>query len=332
MILTKQSIVRFKPQPNFESTYRAQKPRQLVYCRLKTHKTSMTIIITLVAREDGPPITNALVNKVRDQFSAGEPAWLAEGFACDLLSQGNLEQLQKLARNSEATKVLDIFVQPTANRRKRLLLADMDSTIVTGETLDELAKHAGLKEKISEITAKAMRGELDFESALHARVSMLKGLSEDALHRTWRETQLTAGARELVQTMSAHGAHCILISGGFSFFTDRVAKKVGFHEAFANELLIEEGYLTGFVQEPIIDRNTKLTILEEKILRLDIDRSECIAVGDGANDIPMITAAGIGVAFHAKPLVEQNAPAAVHFGDLTTLLYMQGFKKHEFCR
>ena len=292
----------------------------------------MTNIITLVAGERGPPITNELVNEVRDQLSAGEPTWLAEGFACDLPSQVDLEHLQKLARNSDASKVLDIFVQPRTNRRKRLLLADMDSTIVTGETLDELAKYAGLKEEISEITAKAMRGELDFESALHARVSMLKGLSEDALQRTWEEIQLTAGARELVQTMSANGSHCILISGGFSFFTDRVAKKVGFHEAFANQLLIEEGHLTGLVQQPILDKNAKLTTLEKTILKLNIDRSECIAVGDGANDIPMITAAGIGVAFHAKPLVEKHAQATVRFGDLTTLLYMQGFKKHEFCR
>ena len=292
----------------------------------------MTNIITLVAGERAPPITNELVNEVRDQLSAGEPTWLAEGFACDLPSQVDLEHLQKLARNSDASKVLDIFVQPRTNRRKRLLLADMDSTIVTGETLDELAKYAGLKEEISEITAKAMRGELDFESALHARVSMLKGLSEDALQRTWQEIQLTAGARELVQTMSANGAHCILISGGFSFFTDRVAKKVGFHEAFANQLLIEEGHLTGLVQQPILDKNAKLTTLEKTILKLNIDRSECIAVGDGANDIPMITAAGIGVAFHAKPLVEKHAPAIVRYGDLTTLLYMQGFKKHEFCR
>jgi len=292
----------------------------------------MTIIITLVAGERGPPITNELVNEVRDQFSAGEPTWLAEGVACDLPSQVDLEQLQKLARNSDAAKVVDIFVQPRTNRRKRLLLADMDSTIVTGETLDELAQYAGLKEEVSEITAKAMRGELDFESALHARVSMLKGLSEDALQKTWQEIRLTAGARELVQTMSANGAHCILISGGFSFFTDRVAKKVGFHEAFANQLLIKEGHLTGLVQQPILDKNSKLTTLEKTILKLNIDRSECIAVGDGANDIPMITAAGIGVAFHAKPLVEQNASAIVRFGDLTTLLYMQGFKKHEFCR
>ncbi|MEK9931147.1 MAG: phosphoserine phosphatase SerB [Rhodospirillaceae bacterium] len=292
----------------------------------------MTIIITLVAGERGPPITNELVNEVRDQLSAGEPTWLAEGFACDLPSQVDLEHLQTLARNSDASKVLDIFVQPRTNRRKRLLLADMDSTIVTGETLDELAKYAGLKQEISEITAKAMRGELNFESALHARVSMLKGLPEDALQKTWQEVQITTGARELVQTMSANGAHCILISGGFSFFTDRIAKKVGFHEAFANQLLIEEGHLTGLVQQPILDKNAKLTTLEKTILKLNIDRSECIAVGDGANDIPMITAAGIGVAFHAKPLVEKHASAIVRFGDLTTLLYMQGFKKHEFCR
>ena len=292
----------------------------------------MTIIITLVAGEGAPPITNALINEIRDQFSAGEPTWLAEGFACDLPSQGNLEHLQKLARNSDAAKVLDIFVQPTTNRRKRLLLADMDSTIVTGETLDELAKYAGLKEEISEITEKAMRGEIDFESALHARVSMLKGLSQNALERTWQEIQLTAGARELVQTMSANGAHCILISGGFSFFTSRVAKKVGFHEAFANQLVIEEGHLTGFVRKPILDKNAKLTTLRKTILKLNINRSECIAVGDGANDIPMITSAGTGVAFHAKPLVEQHATAIVRFGDLTALLYMQGFKKHEFRR
>jgi len=201
----------------------------------------------------------------------------------------------------------------------------MDSTIVTGETLDELAKYGGLKEEISEITAKAMRGELDFESALHARVSMLKGLSEDALQRTWQEIQLTAGARELVKTMSANGAHCILISGGISFFTDRVAKKVGFHEAFANQLLIEEGHLNGLVQQPILDKNAKLTTLEKTILKLNIDRSESMAVGDGANDIPMLTASGIGVAHHAKPKVRDEANHCLNHHDLSALSYLVKF-------
>jgi len=290
----------------------------------------MELVITLIADPGKAPLTETLAGQAAAEFKAGPPDWLAENTACDLTVEGDLDAVRKQAAQSELADRIDIIVQPAANRRKKLLLADMDSTIVTSETLDELADHAGLKEKIAGITARAMRGELDFQAALSERVGMLKGLPEQALEDTWEKVQLTPGARELVRTMSANGARCVLVSGGFRYFTGRVAEMVGFDEDYANTLIIENGVLTGKVGEPILDKDSKLSTLERLLGDLALDRSQTMTVGDGANDLPMILAAGLGVAFHAKPVVEAEAPARVRFGDLTALLYMQGYRRDAF--
>jgi phosphoserine phosphatase len=206
----------------------------------------------------------------------------------------------------------------------------MDSTIVTGETLDELADFAGLKPRIAGITARAMNGELDFKAALRERVAMLRGLPVDALERTWERVHLTPGARELVATMRAHGAVAALVSGGFSFFTGRVAALCGFDLHRSNVLLDDGAALTGLVAEPILDRDTKLATLNGLAAEHALPMAATLAVGDGANDLDMLRAAGLGVAFHAKPIVAAAAQARVDHGDLRALLFAQGYRLGEF--
>jgi phosphoserine phosphatase len=225
---------------------------------------------------------------------------------------------------------VDAIAQDAAGRRKRLLIADMDSTMVTSETLDELAGEAGLKDEISAITRRAMNGELDFEGALRERVGMLKGLALEALERTWTSTALMPGAEELVATMRAHGARCALVSGGFTFFTGRVAERLGFHEHYSNTLLHEGGRLTGQVGEPILGRNAKLVTLKRLAAEEGIDLEASLAVGDGANDLDMLGAAGLGVAFKAKPVVAAAARARVDHADLRALLFAQGYRVEAF--
>jgi phosphoserine phosphatase len=225
---------------------------------------------------------------------------------------------------------VDAIAQGAGNdSRKRLLLADMDSTIVTTETLDELAAFAGLKDKVAAITARAMNGELDFKAALRERVGMLAGLPVSALEATWAETRLMPGAEALVRTMRAHGAHCALVSGGFTFFTGRVAERVGFHAHFSNTLEIAEGRLTGKVAEPILDKDAKLATLKRLAAELGLPLSAALTVGDGANDLPMLQSAGLGVAFRAKPVVAAAARARVEHADLRALLYAQGYRATE---
>jgi len=210
------------------------------------------------------------------------------------------------------------------------LVADMDSTIVTSETLDELAAYAGIQAEIVAITKRSMNGEIDFATALRERVGMLKGLHLDALEKTWEKTQLTPGARELVATMRAHNATTALVSGGFTFFTGRVAEKIGFHVHRANVLIDDGAALTGDVGEPILDRFSKLEILEELAAERRLKLSATLAVGDGANDLDMLAAAGLGVAFHAKPIVAAKAKARIEYGNLRALLFAQGYKASEF--
>jgi phosphoserine phosphatase len=207
-----------------------------------------------------------------------------------------------------------------------LLVADMDSTIVTGETLDELADFAGLKPRIAEITARAMNGELDFKAALRERVGMLKGLPIAALEQTWQRIRLTPGARELVATMRAHGAFAVLVSGGFSFFTSRVAALCGLDQHRSNVLMDDGSVLTGRVAEPILDRDTKLATLIQLAAERGLPLSATLAVGDGANDLDMLRAAGLGVAFRAKPIVAAAADARVDHTDLRALLFAQGYR------
>jgi len=238
-----------------------------------------------------------------------------------------------LARGRAENLPLDINLLATEKRRKKLLVADMDSTIINVECLDELADMAGLKPQIAAITERAMRGELEFEAALKERVGMLKGLKLEALERTYAErVRLNPGARSLLATMRAHGAHTMLVSGGFGYFTRRVAEAAGFHAERGNTLLDDGAALTGEVGLPILGREAKLQALNEAVANLRIDFADSLAVGDGANDLAMIQKAGLGVAYHAKPVVAAAAGAAINHNDLTALLYLQGYGDEEIVR
>jgi phosphoserine phosphatase len=256
---------------------------------------------------------------------------LSAGFAFDM-PVGDPAVLA-MARKRAQGLPLDINLVATAHRRKRLLVADMDSTIINVECLDELADMAGLKPQIAAITERAMRGELEFEAALKERVGMLKGLKLDALERTYTErVRLNPGAKSLLATMRAHGAHTMLVSGGFGYFTRRVAQAAGFHVERGNVLLDDGAALTGEVGLPILGREAKLQALEEAAGSLKLDFAQTMAVGDGANDLAMIQRAGLGVAYHAKPVVAAAAGAAVNHNDLTALLYLQGYADSEIVR
>lgn len=260
----------------------------------------------------------------------GVPDWLSPGRVCDI-PFGHLapEQADAAARYRLGALKVDVVAQAAAGRRKMLLVADMDSTMVTGETLDELADFAGIKDKIAAITARAMNGEIGFEAALRERIGLLNGLKLNALEDTWARVEYTGGARTLVQTMKANGAYAVLVSGGFKFFTTRVREECGFDIDLANQFIFTDGKLTG-VEDPILGREAKLATLIGTAGERQIPLSLALAVGDGANDLDMIKAAGLGVAFHAKPMVAAEARVKVDFSDLTALLYAQGYHDDDF--
>jgi phosphoserine phosphatase len=259
----------------------------------------------------------------------GEATWLSDGYAFDIPFGGDPRAALDEARDA-AGDVTDINVVPADGRRKKFLVADMDSTIINCECLDELADMAGLKQKISAITERAMRGEIEFANALRERVGLLKGLPLEALERVWRErVRLNPGAKALVATMKAHGARTLLVSGGFTFFTSRVAEAAGFDDHQSNVLIDDGKALTGDVGEPILGREAKLAALENAVAKLGIGFSDALAVGDGANDLTMIQRAGLGVAYHAKPVVAAAAGASIAHSDLTALLYLQGYREEE---
>ncbi len=224
---------------------------------------------------------------------------------------------------------IDVFVTSSENRRKKMMIADMDATIVTTETLDELAEHAGLKDQISAITKRAMAGELDFEAALNERVGMLKDLGNEVLHKTLEETRLSEGADILVKVMAASGATCILVSGGFTFFTKVIADRAGFHFNHGNELHIENNALTGKVTPPILGKESKLQYLNEYAAKKGLSAQDVFAIGDGANDLPMLEAAGLGVGYYPKPLVLERLDNNILYSDLTAALYIQGYTAEE---
>lgn len=285
-------------------------------------------IATLIAEGT---LSKTVVDAARARlFDAGcgpdEPVWLDEGAAADL----SFRQAPETAREIiEGTfEGVDVVVQPAMGRAKKLLVADMDSTMITVECIDELADYAGIKAQIAEVTEAAMRGELDFAEALDARVALLKGLQADAIDRCLAErVRLMPGARTLIQTMQAQGARTILVSGGFTRFAEPVAAQIGFDQAIANELLIEADALTGAVRKPIVDSSTKEATLLAAMAELDLQASDTLAVGDGANDLAMIRRAGLGVAYHAKPIVAAAAGARIDHNDLTALLYAQGLSR-----
>jgi len=308
------------------------------FFRLIRHLMSVTAI-TLVCNPETEALGDDIVDEAAQRlldFSDGADLMrrtLAENVAEDFLIERPVDRktAESLLSDAIADAPVDIIVQPAAHRRKRLLIADMDSTIIGQECIDELAEFAGLKREISAITERAMRGELAFEAALIERVSMLKGLAESVLEEAFRtRITLNPGARTLVQTMNRRGATTVLVSGGFTYFVERIAGAAGFRRFQANELRIEAGTLTGEVKMPILGRQAKETALRDIAAELSISPNETLAVGDGANDLDMIGAAGLGVAFRAKPKVAEAADASIRHGDLTALLYAQGYLQSEF--
>ncbi len=268
-----------------------------------------------------------LAEKLR---SLGEVRWLSRDYAFDIAFGGDPVGTLHTARKICSRDSADINAIPLPGRRKRLLVADMDSTIISCECLDELADMAGLKPQIAAITERAMRGEIAFEPALRERVGLVKGLPLQALERTHAErVRLNPGAKTLVATMKTHGARALLVSGGFSYFTRRVAELAGFDDHRANVLLDDGSVLTGKVREPILGREAKLAALEAETQKLGIDFADTLAVGDGANDLDMIRRAGLGVAYHAKPIVAEAAGARIAHSDLRALLYLQGYRDDE---
>jgi phosphoserine phosphatase len=294
----------------------------------------MSLVATLICNPASPALDSTILDGLRAILpDAGPATWLFDEVAADIpfASDDDPQAIAERLRSARGDLPIDVVVQPAATRRKRLFLADMDSTMIGQECIDELADFAGLKAHVAAITERAMRGETAFEPALRERVALLKGLDLGVIDQVLdTRITLTPGGRELVNTMRAHGAYTCLVSGGFTSFTTVVAQRIGFQENRANELLTADGKLTGVVREPILGREAKLATLLELREARDIDAIDTLAVGDGANDLAMIEKAGMGVAFHAKPAVAAAAQARIDFGDLSALLYMQGYKRSEF--
>ncbi|WP_313535053.1 phosphoserine phosphatase SerB [Sphingomonas sp.] len=287
-------------------------------------------IATLIAEG----LTSGQLEAAKDRLATsgcapGSWRWLDEGVAADLPFTARPDSARTALEG--AVSGADVIVQVEAHREKKLLVADMDSTMITVECIDELADYAGIKPQIAEVTERAMRGELDFAEALDARVALLKGLPESAIDQCLEErVRLMPGARALVQTMRARGALTILVSGGFTRFAEPVGTRIGFDRRIANVLEIDDGKLTGAVTKPIVDSSTKETTLLGAMAELGLAPEQTMAVGDGANDLAMIRKAGLGVAYHAKPIVAAAAGARIDHGDLTTLLYAQGIARADW--
>ena len=287
-------------------------------------------IATLLTNPETPILTRETVESLRNAWGGGDARWLDPGVAAEFSLEAVPDNAAQVWRDLQALQ-LDLAIQPEAGRRKRLLIADMDSTMIRQECIDELAAEAGVGAYVAGITARAMNGELDFEAALRERVGLLKGLPETVIATVIRDRiTLMPGGEALLRTMKAHGAYTALVSGGFTAFTSAIAARLGFDENRANTLLVAEGKLTGEVATPILGKEAKVTALEEITAKLGIGADQVIAVGDGANDLPMLHRAGTGVALHAKPKVQEEAQIRVNHGDLTALLYLQGYARDEF--
>jgi len=305
-------------------------------------RQSMTpCVATFVCSPDAPVLTDALLTKLSGIMSTPETlVWLCPGIAADIASTAPADRAGDLLRLREGIEQaieslgvpVDVVVQRSTNRRKRLLVADMDSTMIGQECIDELADYAGFKERVAAITERAMRGEIAFEPALRERVALLRGLPAAVIDKVITERiRPMPGGATLVATMRANGAYTCVVSGGFTAFTERIAAMIGFDEQRANALRVDgDGRLTGEVVEPVLGRDAKRDTLIALRERLRLEAEDTLAVGDGANDIPMIKAAGIGVAFRGKPALKDAADARIDHGDLTALLYAQGYRRDEF--
>ncbi len=288
-------------------------------------------VLCLIANPADSDLDVALAAAVVKE-TGGELNWLNHSIACEIIEPKSTDALA-IARDIIGNRPVDAALLPTEGRRKRILVADMDSTMINEECIDELAAAIGIKDQVAAITDRAMRGELDFGEALDTRVALLKGLERKVIEEIRRENiTLAPGGRALIQTMKAYGAYTSLVSGGFTFFADFFGKRIGFDEAIANVLEFDGDRLTGTVQKPIVDKSTK----RERLLALAAERgftaADTVAVGDGANDLDMIRVAGLGVALHAKPAVAAEAQVRIDHGDLTALLYLQGFNDEDIVR
>ena len=294
----------------------------------------MSLVATLICNPADPALDSTVVDGARAILPSPGPArWLFDEVAVDIPfeDKDDIRAIEARLREARGDLPIDIVVHPQALRRKKLLLADMDSTMIGQECIDELADFVGLKAHVAAITERAMRGDIEFEPALRERVALLKDMPVGVVDEVLaKRITPTPGGRELVATMRAHGAWTCLISGGFTLFTNAVAAMIGFEENRANELLLQDGKLTGEVREPIVGRAAKLATLIDLREAFDLDDIDTLVVGDGANDLGMIQAAGLGVAYHAKPAVAAAAAARIDHGDLTALLYLQGYRRDEF--
>ncbi len=286
--------------------------------------------VTLLTNPETPVLERVTVESLRNAWGGGAARWLDPGVAAEFEVEAMPANRWEVWESLQTLRV-DMVVQRAEGRKKRLLIADMDSTMIRQECIDELADEAGVGPRVAGITARAMNGELDFEGALRERVGLLKGLPEAVIGQVLRDRiTLMPGGPVLLATMKAHGAYAALVSGGFTAFTSAVAAKLGFDENRANTLHVAKGKLAGTVAEPILGKEAKLQALNEISARLGITPADALAVGDGANDLPMLLAAGTGVALHAKPRVQADCEVRVNHGDLTALLYLQGYTRDDF--